>query len=308
MIAAHVHAFPTAEWGRSWQTEARFEPERDGTLDDVTARMEAAGIEAAVLLLFARPGGRSREQAVSEIRALNRWGLEVARQDARFLPFVGVDPNVLTADELVVDIRDGVAAGARGVKIVPPAMQRYADDPVLEPVFATAVELGLPVLSQSGAGGSVPPGPRGPFGRPGAWDGVLSRHKDLRVILAHMGHGLEDDLVELMRAHDNVVTDTSLRLGHPRDELPWDDEAAERLVTLIRRVGVERVLFGTNYPIADPVEYVDRFNALPLTSRERELIGRENASGLLGYPPSGPAVEGMRDMAANPGRNDLSRG
>jgi predicted TIM-barrel fold metal-dependent hydrolase len=307
VIDAHVHAFPTAEWGRSWQTEARFEPVRDGTLDDVTARMEAAGIEAGVLLLFARPGGRSREEAAGDIRALNRWGLDVARRDPRFLPFVGVDPNVLSPDELVAEIRDGTTAGARGVKIVPPAMQRYADDPLLEPVFATAVELGLPVLSQSGAGGSVPPGPRGPFGRPGAWDGVLSRHKDLRVVLAHMGHGFEDELVELMRAHDNVVTDTSLRLGHPRDEHPWDDEAAERLVALIRRVGAERVLFGTNYPIADPVEYVDRFNALPLTSLERELIGRENASVLIGYPPGGPTVEGTAHVAANPGRNEPSR-
>ena len=114
MIDAHVHAFPTAEWGRGWQTEARFEPVRDGTLDDVTARMDAAGIEAAILLLFARPGGRSRDQAAGEIRGLNRWGLDVARQDPRFMPFVGVDPNVLTEDELASEIRDAAAGVVRG--------------------------------------------------------------------------------------------------------------------------------------------------------------------------------------------------
>lgn len=281
MIDAHVHAFPDEAWGRRWQTEARFEPVRPGTLEDVAARMEAAGIEAAVLLLFSRPGGRSREQAAAEIRALNRWGLEVARRDSRFLPFVGVDPRVFTPDELVAEIRDGEAAGARGVKIVPPAMRLYADDPLLDPVLATCVELGLPVLSQSGAGGSTPPGPHGPFGRPAPWDVVLRRHRDLRVILAHLGHGYEDELVELARAHPALFADTSLRLGSPRDEHAWDDAAADRLVALIRRVGADRVLFGTNYPVADPVAYVERFGALPLTDRERELVAAANAASLL---------------------------
>ena len=296
MIDAHVHAFPSHEWGRSWQAEARFEPVRDGTLEDIRARMDAAGIAAAVLLLFARPGGRSRDQAAADLRTLNRWGLEVARQDGRFLPFVGVDANTLGPDELVAEIRAGAEAGARGIKIVPPAMRLYADDPRLEPVFATAVELGLPVLSQSGAGGSVAPGPRGPWGRPGAWDAVVRSHRDLRVILAHLGHGLEDELVELLRSHPNVVTDTSLQLGHPRDEQPWDHDAAARLVTLVRRVGPERVLFGTNYPIADPIEYARRFRALPLTEAERDLIASDNARRLFRPAPGSTA----RRSAAEP--------
>lgn len=287
MIDAHVHAFPVAEWGRAWQTEARFEPERSGTLEDVAARMGAAGIEAAVLLLFARPGGRPAHHVAADIRRLNGWGLEVGRRDARFLPFVGVDPNVLSPDELVSEIRDGAAGGARGVKMVPPAMQRYPDDPALEPVFATAVELGLPVLSQSGAGGSAPPGPRGPWGRPSAWEGALVRHRDLRLILAHLGHGFEDEVAELARRHDGVHADTSLQLGSPRDAEAWDAAAGDRLVTRIRRIGAERVLFGTNYPIADPVTYVERFRALPLTDLEREQVGRENAARLLGL--SAPA-------------------
>jgi uncharacterized protein len=291
VIDAHVHAFPDHEWGRAWQAQAGFLPQRDGTLDDVSARMDAAGIEAAGLLLFARPGGRPRERSAAELRALNRWGLEVARADARFLPFVGVDPHVLSPDEVAAEISEGADSGARGVKIVPPAMQLYADDPLLEPVMATAVELGLPILSQSGAGGAVAPGPRGPFGRPGAWHPVLRRHPELRVILAHMGRGLEHELVELMRAHDNVLTDTSLRLGHARNEHSWDDAEAGHLVALIRRVGADRVLFGSNYPITDPVQYVERFRALPLTASEREQVGSENAARLLGISASAGSAE-----------------
>ena len=104
MIDGHVHAFPDVTWGRSWQSEAGFEPERDGTLRDLVARMDSASIEAAVLLLFARPGRRGREEAAAAVRALNRWGLDAAGRDPRLLPFIGVDPNALSPDEVVAEI------------------------------------------------------------------------------------------------------------------------------------------------------------------------------------------------------------
>ena len=296
MIDGHVHAFPDAAWGRSWQSEAGFEPHRDGTLRDLVARMESASIEAAVLLLFARPGRRGRGEAAPAIRALNRWGLDAAGRDPRLLPFIGVDPNALSPDEVVAEIRAGAGAGARGVKLVPPQMRLYADDPLLEPVFATCVELALPVLSQSGVGGTAPPGPRGPYGRPSAWDRVLRRFPELRLVLAHLGRGLEHELVELVRAHENVMTDTSLRLGGPHE--PWRHAAAAGLVDLLRRVGAERVLFGTNYPLTDPVEYVERFRALPLTDRERELIGRGNAVRLVASSAGGLAGLSGPDRSA----------
>ena len=295
MIDAHVHAFPDPAAGRRWQEAAGFLAERPGTIEDVGTRMAAAGIDSAILLLFGRPGHRMREliaagadpdqarrRAADELRAYNSWGLDVARRDARFHAFVGVDPRVLDPDELASEISAAAAAGARGVKIVPPAMRLYADDPLLDPVHATCVEVGLPLLSQSGGGGSGPSGPRGPWGRPGPWDAVLRRHPNLRVVLAHLAHGLEEELVELMHRQPSVVSDTSLALGHPRDPQPWDTRSADRVVALIRRLGTDRVLFGTNYPITDPVAYAERLRALPLTDPERIRIERTNAARLLG--------------------------
>jgi predicted TIM-barrel fold metal-dependent hydrolase len=298
VIDVHVHAFPDAASGRRWQTSAEFEPERPGTIDDLGPRMAEAGIEQAVLLMFGRPGHRARElreqagpsldeavirdRVASGICAYNRWGCELAARDPRFRVFVGVDPQFLSADELVAEIRAGAAAGASGVKLVPPAMSLYPDDPLLEPVHATCVELGLPILSQSGAGGSAPPGPRGHFGHPAGWKAVLDRHPGLSVVLAHLGRGYDDELVDLVRRHETVMADTSLRLGSPRDDNPWGTVDVLRTTALIRRLGAERVLFGSNYPITDPVAYADRLGRLGLTDRELALIGRENALRLLG--------------------------
>lgn len=295
MIDAHVHAFPDAEAGRSWQALAGFEPVRDGTLADLVPRMAAAGIERAIVLCFPRSAHREatlraaagpladaapiRRQVADELRALNRWACDLARRDPRFVAFVGLDPGVLDAGEIAEELAACVAAGAAGAKIIPPAMRRYPDDPGLRPVYEACVELGVPLLSQSGAGGVQPEGGRGHYGRPAGFAPVLRAHPGLRLVLAHLGRGYEDELSDLLQAHRDVVTDTSLRLGDPRDDGAWDPAPVR---ALIRRLGADRVLFGTNYPATDPVAYRERLDGLGLTAAEFAAVGRDNAARLLG--------------------------
>ncbi len=202
MIDAHVHLFPDESEGRAWQEVVGFEPRYAGTVGDYVERMASAGVERAIVLLFARAGRRFRalrdaghetrshaeliELLRGEIRDLNRWGCELGARDPRFIPFVGVDPRFFDVGGVSDELATAVANGARGVKIVPPDMERYPDDPALMHVYAACVELGLLVLSQSGSGGSAEPGPRGPYGRPGGWAEVCERFPDLRVILAHL--------------------------------------------------------------------------------------------------------------------------
>lgn len=293
MIDAHVHAFPDARAGRAWQEAVGFEAVRPGTLEDLSDHMERAGIQRSILLLFHRSSlryqalrsdpaelrsdGELRSAVCDELRALNAWGCDVAARDTRFVPFVGVDPDFLDRAAIVGEIEAGVARGARGVKIVPPSMRRYPDDGALDPVFAACIELGLTVLSQSGSSSGAP-GPRGHFGRPGGWHAVLERYPTLRVILAHLGRGHSDELIELVGRHPGAHTDLSLALGHPHEPGGPDLESVRRL---IRRLGPERVLFGTNYPVCDPVAYRSQFERLGLTPGERSTIGGENAERLM---------------------------
>lgn len=292
MIDAHVHLFPDAATGRAWQEAVGFEAVRPGTTEDLLPRMKAAGIRRAVVLLFPRSvqlAQRLREEEpaldeaairrrqVASIQTLNRWGTALAAADERFVAFVGADASVLTADELMREVESSVASGARGVKILPGAMRMYPDDPRLEPVFATCEALDVPVLSQSGSGGRNVPGDRGPFGAPAGFRPVMTAHPRLRLVLAHLGRGLDSQLVELMADYPTVRSDTSLRLGSPHD--PWEPDAVR---ALIKRVGPERVLFGTNYPLVDPVEYARRLDELGLTPAERERLADVNARELLG--------------------------
>jgi predicted TIM-barrel fold metal-dependent hydrolase len=294
VIDVHTHVFATAEAGRSWQASAGFDPVRPGTVEDIGPRLEAAGTERAVVLIFPRsflelqamrasaaPGTRDedlRQPIADRLRAANRWACELARRDHRFLAFVGVDPTVLTAAEIGAEIEAAAAAGASGVKIIPGAMRRYPDDESLEPVYTGCVATDLPLLSQSGTGGVSPHGPRGPFGRPVGFGPVLAAYPTLQLILAHLGRGADEELVDLFAAHPGVVGDTSLRLGSPHDTDDWEPGPIREL---IRRLGPERVLFGTNYPIVDPVLYRERFDELGLSLAERDLVGAENARRVL---------------------------
>lgn len=48
------------------------------------------------------------------------------------------------------------------------------------------------------------------------------------------------------------------------------------------KIGVHRVMWGTDYPMWNAKEELERFAKLPLNNRERELILAENAQRLLG--------------------------
>ena len=57
---------------------------------------------------------------------------------------------------------------------------------------------------------------------------------------------------------------------------------AEEAVKVIHRYGADRVFFGTDYPMWNPKEEVERFMALPLTEEEREQILHLNFERFIG--------------------------
>ena len=145
------------------------------------------------------------------------------------------------------------------------------------------------MVSQAGAGGEN--GDRGDaHGRPKYFAKALEEFPDLVVNLAHLGHGYEEDVIDLCGRFPNLYADMSSRLheiGDPDEEL-----TADSLVEFIRACGVEHIMFGTNYPLNDPVLYAEVMRTLPLTDDERELVSSGNAKRLLG------------DLAGRPRRHE----
>lgn len=149
------------------------------------------------------------------------------------------------------DVRALHAKGA--FEVLGEVMAQYegipADDPRLEPYWALAEELDIPVGIHLGMGGPGEPY----FGSPGyrarnssalRMEEVLVRHPKLRVYLMHAGYPLLDDLRALLFSHPQVYVDISMIVyGEPRP-------AFYRYLQGIVEAGYgDRVMFGTDQMI-----------------------------------------------------------
>ncbi len=284
LIDAHTHTQPSAEEVKTFVARYGFDSDRQGTVVELFSMMHRSQVERTMIVpwlpaqdLVAEHVGRGvdRDEAVDLVlgqwRRLNRWATDsVAAHPDRLSCLVGVDPVLMGDDGVAKEVAAGLASGACGIKVAPMFIHRRPDDETMEVVWRCARDHGVFVLSQCGA--SRKAGAEEAWGHPAYFDAVLDAYPTVTVQLAHLGIGAEDDVATLTRRYPNVVADTSMQLEtRPPDEL----------VAIIRRIGSDRVLFGTNYPLVDQSVCVATFEALPLTEEERNLIGYENASRLL---------------------------
>jgi predicted TIM-barrel fold metal-dependent hydrolase len=83
--------------------------------------------------------------------------------------------------------------------------------------------------------------------QPIAIDEVATRYRDLRIVIAHMGHPWILDTVVVVRKHPNVYADVSAL--HVR---PW--QLYNALRTAIEYGVWAKLLFGSDFPFFTPVE------------------------------------------------------
>jgi predicted TIM-barrel fold metal-dependent hydrolase len=309
-VDVHMHLYPSAASGDWWKTGYEIWEYGDkdgvtfsrfsGTVDDALEAMEEAGFshgiavnllsvdlfreEAAAMLPQDLEGG-DRAAAVADIeasvaerfRAANRWLVDALAPIPRLTPYVGVDPWALSPEENVEHLRAMADRGARGIKLHPVAQRFEPDDPRLGPVYDLCEELGLVVLSHAGSakGGE-------PFAEPRAFAAVLQRHPRLTVVLAHLGGASWRQTPALAEAFPEVAFDLCEIIewtGAPK--APTHQELAR----MIRQIGPERVMLGTDFPWYDLERTVELVMALPvLSTEEKERILGANAVGLLDLP------------------------
>lgn len=304
IIDIHTHTFDSAERGIRWQkgvTPDR-EIERAGTTDELLDCMNRGGISSSVMLMYTPtrfmyeaqikrigplPKDAARREAieretkdlmVQRMIANNEWACKEIAEKPRLMAFVGLDPVYMDEETMIREIDDKVARGCKGVKIVPLALAIYGNDRRLWPIYDKISKLGIPMLSQAG-GGPGEAGGKDAWGRPKYFEEALRDFPDLKLILAHLGQGYREDMIDLCSRYPNLYTDISGQLTN-LDE-PGGRQSGE-LVEFMRKIGVERVMWGTNFPMNDPVLYSQRTEKLPLTLEEKELLGSRNAKRIIG--------------------------
>jgi uncharacterized protein len=184
------------------------------------------------------------------------------------------------------EIQARMAQGAAGIKILPMYIGVYPDDPKMAVMWEEANRRELAVLTLAVA--QVPAEGLAKIGvserftdihHPSRFEEVARSYPRLKLVLAHLGMGAEQDTIRLANKYPNVFTDTSLRLHDVGQPGGWSTrEAAE----MFRRIGVDRVLFASNYPFVSQADYVAVMEKLPLSDDERRRIGSRNYDRVYG--------------------------
>ena len=158
------------------------------------------------------------------------------------------------------------------------------DHPSLEPFYAMAERLDIPVGIHMGYG--APGGPywiypkyRASLGNPLLLEDLLTRHPKLRIYVMHAGMPMTDEMIALLYSHPQVYVDISAdNVGVPRAEF------YVHLRRLVEAGYTKRIMFGSDqmvWPQAIEVA-VDSITTAPfLTTDQKRDILYNNAARFL---------------------------
>lgn len=258
-------------------------------LDEIRAR---GGVATAGLIVIAQQGD------LEFTRSENDRAVELARASGgRFFAFGSVHP--MDGDAALAELERIAALGVRGLKLHPNTQQFDVAAPEVERVVQRAAELGLVILFDAYS----------PFdpGQTGKLVKLALAHPSARFILAHMGGPRFFDMAVfgLLNAHPKAFQrNVWLELSAVSHMVAGSPSLTEQLRHTCRFVGVDRVLFGSDYPALTPEQAVADVHALGFDASEERLIFHDNAAALFGLPssPPNPSSPLMRESAAGHAR------
>jgi len=307
-IDSHIHIFENVEEGLAckegyeiWeygQQEKVALSAHSGTVEELVAAMAEAGIAKGVVVNLVIPevvrrkaarslppdlDAREREMALAGVEAglparlveFNRWACRIAQAHPQIETFVGIDVALMSPEANAQHLRDMAdTESARGVKLHGPAQGFFMGDERLWPTYAVCREMELPVIGHSG-----PDEDGKGFAEPRAFGAALAAFPEVPIVLAHMGGATWSQARELADSYANAFFDCCEIIEWTRSAKgPTDAE----LGRLIRDIGAERVMMGSDFPWYDLDHTVERVMGLPVLSQEeKEGIIGANAQRIL---------------------------
>jgi len=274
IVDIHTHVFrPDLDFGPALQAD-----------------LERCGVDAAVWGNVEENHLSSTQAAEVSIvfglqAAITGWNIpnafvaaHVAKAPERLLFFAAIDPGQPDYMEELEKCHQQF--GAVGVKLAPLYQNVHPGDPRNYDIYRYCMKHGLPILFHAGT--SFVSGTQLEYSRPIHFDAVANDFKDLKMVLAHLGHPWEGETIAVIRRNANVFADISALYYRP-----WQFYNSMRLLEEYRTD--KKVLFGSDYPFtttAGSLENVRNLNhvigrsGLPAVSSEiiEGIINRDTLS------------------------------
>lgn len=258
IIDIHAHIYPDNIAQKAAASVKVFyegigDPSMDGTEGMLLLRGSQAGIDRYVVLPVAiRP---------DRVISINDYIHQRAEANASLIPFGTVHAAM---DGLTDEVERLLHMGVKGIKMHPDSQRFPIDDPRLFPMYE-AVRGRIPVMLHMGD-------PRYDYSHPLRLRRLLEQFPDLDVIAAHLGgYSMYETARELLY-DTNCVMDISSSVVFLEPGLP------EKYINLY---GAERLAFGSDYPMFDPLQEVQNFLRFKLTDAQKEQIAYKTAERIL---------------------------
>lgn len=257
IIDAHAHIFPdkiadkaAKGIGGFYDITAKY----DGTLKTLMEQGGTAGVDKFLV--------QSVATVPEQVRSINNYISEcVSLYPDKLIGFGAMHPDF---EDITEETERIISLGLKGIKLHSD-FQRFNLDEKRAFAIYEAAEGRLPILFHIGD-------PRCDFSAPERLMRVVKRFPKLTVIAAHLaGWTMWDKGAELFE-NSGIYADCSSSLYALSPE-----HAAE----LIRKIGADKVFWGTDYPLWGAAEELDRLRSLPLSDEEKDNILGGNAARML---------------------------
>jgi len=256
-IDFHCHVYPDAIAPKAASSIREFyhlgEDAMDGKVATLLQQGTAAGVQEFVILPVAMRPDRTRH--------INDFIIQQVAQQPRFYGYGTVHAAM---DDLPGEVQYIMDKGLRGIKLHPDSQVFSIDDPRLFPMY-DMVQGKLPVIFHMGD-------TRFDYSHPKRLRHVLELFPRLQTIAAHFGGYTMYDVAAQELKGKECFFDVSSSL------MFMEPGVAE---SYIRHYGAERFVYGSDFPMWDPVKEMDRFLKLKLTDGEFEQIAHITAENIL---------------------------
>jgi hypothetical protein len=235
------------------------------TIDQYLDKMDLAGIERS--LLIAVRAGDIRVPESFEIPYSRVY--EICQEHpARFSGLAGIDPFRGMAG--LKDLEEAVNhMGFVGAHLYPHWCELPPDHAKYYPYYAKCCELDIPIMMQVGHNLIYSRNRRLPsVGKPIYLDQVAIDFPELKLIGIHIGIPWTEEMISMCWKHENIFT-----AGDAYAPKYWP----ESFVHYANSYGKNKVMFGTDWPVIDPVRAVKEVEDLGFRKEAKQLIMRDNA-------------------------------
>lgn len=257
VIDVHAHIFPEKIARKATDNIGHFygcSMAADGTVENLLRWGDQYGVDRFVV--------HSVATKAEQVDSINSFIAEQVRlHPDRLIGFAALHPD---SDRISQQVEEAIQMGLTGVKLHPDFQQFHIDDEKAFPIYE-AIEGRMPLLVHTGDS-------RTEYSKPWRLAKMVDRFPKLDVIAAHFGGYSEWENGALSLALKNVYVDTS------SSQFILTPHQVRELIDIF---GADHVLFGTDYPMWNPQDELEKLQLVPMTGEERELILHGNMERLL---------------------------